>query len=81
MNHEWTASYDRSVKELQDAADAAMATAKDIADRTARVTGAAAIWTFVGFWIGALVAAWGGKHGALGCRKSDQRHMLRAAQS
>lgn len=65
---EWTVSYDRTVKELQEAADAAKAKATEIADRTARATGAAAIWTFVAFWIGALVAAWGGRHGALGCR-------------
>lgn len=64
---EWTASYDRAVKEAQDVAAAAAAKAKEIAGRTATVTGAAAIWTFFAFWIGAVLAAWGGKCGALGC--------------
>ena len=64
---EWTTSYDRAVKETQDVAAAAAAKAKDIADRTAKATGAAAIWTFFAFWIGAVLAAWGGKCGALGC--------------
>ncbi len=66
---EWTASYDRAVKETQDVAAAAAAKAKDIADRTASATGAAAIWTFFAFWIGAVLAAWGGKCGALGCTR------------
>lgn len=65
---EWTTSYDRTARELQDAANAAIAKAKDIADRTARATGAAAIWTFIAFWIGAITASWGGQRGALGCR-------------
>ena len=64
---EWTASYDRATKEAQDVAAVAAAKARDIADRTASATGAAAIWTFFAFWIGAVLAAWGGKCGALGC--------------
>jgi hypothetical protein len=68
---EWTASYDRTVEEVKAQLAAAAKKAKEIADRTATVTGAAAIWTFVAFWIGALAAAWGGKAGAIGCVKTD----------
>jgi hypothetical protein len=68
---EWTASYDRAVKEAQDFAAVAAAKAKEIADRTSRATGAAAIWTFFAFWIGAVLAAWGGKCGAVGCAGDD----------
>lgn len=65
---EWTASYDRAASEMKATADAAAAKAKEIADHTATVTGAAGVWTFFAFWVGAVMAAWGGKLGALGCR-------------
>ena len=64
---EWTASYDRAYKEVADAAAAAAEKAKDIADATARGAGCAAIWTFFAFWLGAVMAAWGGYCGARGC--------------
>lgn len=68
---EWTASYDRAVKEVKDAADVAAAKTRDAADAAAKVTGATAVWTFIAFWIGAVLAAHGGKSGALGCHKES----------
>jgi len=68
---EWSTTYDRTVKEVKDTAEAAAVKAKEIADQTAKVAGWAAVWTFFALWIGAVMAAWGGKCGALGCcRKS-----------
>jgi hypothetical protein len=68
---EWTASYDRTVQEAKDVAAAAAAKAGEVAERAAATTGAAAIWTFFAFWIGAVLASWGGKCGALGCSRDE----------
>jgi hypothetical protein len=68
---EWAASYDRAAAEVQAQIDAAAKKAREVAARTASVTGAAGIWTFVAFWIGALAAVWGGIVGATGCHKKD----------
>lgn len=64
---EWTASFDRAANEAKQAADVVVAKAKEAADTASNVTGAAGIWTFIAFWVGAMIAAWGGKCGALGC--------------
>jgi len=68
---EWTASYDRAAAEVQAQIDTAAKKAREVAARTATITGAAGIWTFVAFWIGALAAVWGGIAGATGCHRKD----------
>jgi hypothetical protein len=66
---EWTASYDRMAAEAQAQLEAAQKKAKEVAASTAKITGMAAIWTFVAFWLGALAAVWGGIAGATGCHR------------
>ncbi|HWB05798.1 MAG TPA: hypothetical protein VG796_22445 [Verrucomicrobiales bacterium] len=70
---EWTASFDRARDEVNAQIAAASQKAKEIADRTAVATGAAGIWTFVAFWIGAMAAVWGGKMGAEACHKKERK--------
>jgi hypothetical protein len=64
MVDEWVAAYDRTQKELQDARYKAEQEARAAADRAAKATTKAAIWTFIAFVIGAIVATWGGNSGA-----------------
>jgi hypothetical protein len=66
---EWVASYDRAAAEVQAQVDAAAKKAREVAASTAKVTGTAAVWTFIAFWIGAVAAVWGGIAGATGCHK------------
>lgn len=78
---EWTASFDRAAQEVRDVAAAAAAKAREIAGRTAGVAGSAAVWTFFAFWIGAVLAAWGGKCGALGCNRDGAAVQARDTQA
>jgi hypothetical protein len=60
----WTASTERLRTELERTKQAAEAKAREVADKASRGIAKAALWSFIGFVIGAAAAAWGGLTGA-----------------
>jgi hypothetical protein len=60
----WTASYATLKTDLAEAKAAAEIKAREAADVAARKLSKAAILSFIAFWIGAMIASWGGVLGS-----------------
>lgn len=59
----WIASMDRARAQFEQTRQAAVAKARDVADRASAAISRAALWTFIGFVIGAFAATMGGRRG------------------
>jgi hypothetical protein len=64
MVDRWVASADELRNDLRETKEAAVAKAKEVADKTADALAKAALWTFIGFVLGAIAATLGGKTGS-----------------
>lgn len=60
----WIVSMERMRAQFEEAKTAAAAKAREAADKAAEGMARAALWTFIGFVLGAAAAAWGGLIGA-----------------
>lgn len=72
MLTEWTASYERMKADLERMKTEAEAKAREAGEKASDAVSSAAIWTFVAFLIGAIVASIGGKCGAAYLYKDDE---------
>jgi hypothetical protein len=64
MVDRWTESMERMRAQFEQAKTTAEAKAREAADKASRALSRAALWTFIGFVLGAIAASWGGKSGA-----------------
>ena len=71
MLTEWTASAERMKADFDRMKTEAEAKAREAGEKASDAVGSAAIWTFVAFLIGAIVASIGGKCGAAHLYKDD----------
>ncbi len=69
--NEWTASYERMKADLQAAKDKAEQKAREAGETASKAVSRAAVWTFLAFLLGAVVASLGGKCGAACSRTHD----------
>lgn len=63
MLDRWTASMERLRAEGEQAKAAAAAKAREVADQASRALAKAALWSFIGFVLGAIAASAGGRRG------------------
>lgn len=63
MLDRWTASMERLRAEAEQAKAAAAARAREVADQASRALAKAALWSFIGFVLGAIAAGAGGRRG------------------
>lgn len=63
MVNDWTGSYDRMKAEIDRVKNAAEEKARVAADRASKAVSRAAIFSFIAFVLGAVVASWGGSAG------------------
>jgi hypothetical protein len=68
----WTQSMERMRADLERAKETAATKAREVADKSAKAVAKAALWTFIGFVLGAFAASWGGRSGA----RWERRHAL-----
>jgi hypothetical protein len=71
MIDRWTESAQQLRAQLDEAKNAAAAKARDAADAASKVLAQASLWSFIGFLLGAIVSAWGGRKGA----RWEARHL------
>lgn len=72
MLTEWTASYERMKADFQRMKTEAEAKAREAGEKASDAVASAAIWTFVAFLMGAIVASIGGKCGAAYLYKDEE---------
>jgi hypothetical protein len=59
----WTSSMERMRAQLEQAKTAAAEKAREVADKASKAVAKAALWSFIGFVLGALAASFGGRSG------------------
>ena len=69
---DWTESYERLQADLVAAQDTAATHAREAADSTASALSKFSLWSFVGFLLGAIAAAFGGQLGAKSATSSEE---------
>lgn len=72
----FVASYERLKADLKVAKEKAEQKAREAADRASKALAHAAIWTFVAFLLGAIVASVGGKCGSCSKRNEDDARVV-----